>query len=83
MEVIKITKFLDVSLEYMMNLPNTLKVTVYYSDAIIDVKGGWCKVYGKIYYNDTDFDYWKIRCYRKKQAKEYYRKLLSKFNNGL
>lgn len=72
-------KDLDVDIDYMMNLPEDTEVTVYYSDAIIDISGGWCKVYGKIYREDGCYDKYTIKAYTKSKGKEYYRMILNRF----
>lgn len=73
-------KHLEVDIDYMMQLPDDMKVTVYYSDGISHIKGGWCSVTGEIYYNDTDYDRYHIRAYRKSKGREYYRMILNRFS---
>lgn len=72
-------KHLEVDIDYMMQLPDDMKVTVYYSDAIIHIKGGWCTVTGEIYYTDDCYDRYTIRTYRKSRGREYYRMILNRF----
>lgn len=72
-------RFLDVDIDYIMNLEDDCKVSVYKSDAIHDIKGGWYKVNGKIYYPDGSYDFYKIRVYRRKLLDEYYRRIRSRW----
>ena len=69
---------LDVDIDYIEELPEEYKVSVYLSNGIGDLKGGWYSVRGKIWYDDEHFDYYVIRVYRKKLAREYYRRILNK-----
>lgn len=74
-------KHLDVDIDYMINLSEDTEVTVCYSDAIIDISGGWCTVSGKIYREDGCYDKYTIRAYAKSKGKEYYRMILNRFGN--
>lgn len=70
--------FLEPTIEYMENLSEDIYVTVYISDSISDVEGGYYKVNGKIYYDDEDeekFDYYSIKAWTRKQTREYYHRI--------
>ena len=71
---------LEVDIDYMMQLPEDLKVTVYFSEGIVHIKGGWCTVSGEIYYNDDEYDRYEIRAYTKSKGREYYGKILNRFS---
>ena len=78
MNELKSPRILDVDIDYILDLDESVKVSVYKSDAIYDVVGGWYKVHGKIYYPDGSYDYYKIRVYRRKRLDEYYRVILNR-----
>ena len=73
-------KHLDVDIDYLMNLPEDTEVTVYYSDAIIDIPGGWCAVTGRIYREDGCYDRYTIRAYMKTRGRAFYRMIRNRFN---
>ena len=68
-------KLLDVDIDYILGLDESIKVTAFKSDAISDIIGGWYAVKGKIFYPDGDFDYYTIRVYRRRVLDEYCRKI--------
>ena len=65
--------FLWVDLDYVLGLPLEYKVSVAIDDGIRDLVGGYCTVRGKIFYSDGCFDYYRVKCFSRKRAREVYR----------
>ena len=70
--------FLEKTIDEMVEIAEKYYTTVYISNTISDLSGGYYKVKGKIYYDCKDlkkFDYYFIKAWSKKQAKEFYRRI--------
>lgn len=70
--------FLEKTIDEMVEIAEKYYTTVYISNTISDLSGGYYKVKGKIYYdcnNLKKFDYYFIKAWSKKQAKEFYRRI--------
>lgn len=70
--------FLEKTIDEMEEIAEKYYTTVYISDTISDISGGYYKVKGKIYYdckNLEKFNYYFVKAWSKKQAKEFYRRI--------
>lgn len=76
----KYKQILQLSISEAESMSEKYKTTVYISDSIHDIVGGYYKVHGKFYYDEQDeekYDYYWIKAYTRKQARKFYNKILN------
>ena len=74
----KYKNFLEKTIGEMEEIAKKHYTTVYISDSISNLPGGYYVVNGKIYYDCNDhekFDYYRVKAWSRKQAREFYRRI--------
>lgn len=66
------SRVLFVDLDFVLGLPSDCVVSVAIDDCMFDV-GGFCTVGGKIFYGGGGFDFYRVKCFSRKRAREVYR----------
>lgn len=75
-------RFLFVDLDFILGLSEDVGVSVFLDSAIHDLKGGYYLVKGRLFYPDGGFDYYRIRCYSRREARRVYR-LINHYRGGV